>query len=189
MNKTKLLESNVPNYLVNEVHDNPDVGKQIKKAVFQKVENTEGPEYAERIQRLIKIAKHDLYYGPIPAGDIDGDGFDWPGFEKAKDELEDFYDEHIEEYWYDNFTGELMTSEPSSTGDSYEETCPMCDGVGTIETDNVDENPEDDELCPTCNGTGVIEVEWEADNSEIYYFDKDDVGQVIFGKELNKYIY
>ena len=83
--------------------------KKIRKLVSEHFEK----DIPERIRRLSNIASYDLYFGPFPPDkEFEGD-FDWPGFEKAIDEIKPWIESNIpSDLWVDIDCDYIMEKEP-----------------------------------------------------------------------------
>lgn len=68
----------------------------------------------KRTVKLLEAAKYDLYYGPATANDVGLKGYTYP---KAIDELNDWWDEHGSEVWYDSQADLVEESEPEAFED------------------------------------------------------------------------
>lgn len=78
-----------------------------------------------RIEKLIALAKWNLYYGPNMEGQ-DTEEVKWPGFEEACKEISKGLEAmHNGDVWVDTNAGEVLTTEPQP--DSYEDANPDYD--------------------------------------------------------------
>lgn len=78
---------------------------------MEKVINARFPLPAET-NRLCNMARWDLYNGPLDAGQLEEDGFSYPGWSKAADLLQAWAEENLYEVWVCDDTDEVLTSEP-----------------------------------------------------------------------------
>ena len=68
------------------------------------------------INRLVNMARYDLYYGPMQEGE-DVDGYTYPGFSKAIDQINTWLSKVMEDVWYDRQSGEVLTKKPEGYED------------------------------------------------------------------------
>lgn len=74
---------------------------------------------SDEIKRLISLANHDLYFGPIPEGAANDDGDDgplYPGFCEACKRIGEAFEE-CDELWYDSACGTVSADEPETWAD------------------------------------------------------------------------
>ena len=132
------------------------MSKSTDQLLTDYVKNIEIPA---TIKRHINMARYDLYYGPVPAGDCpDNDEYIYPGFEEACKQINEWIDKEdlIRDIWINDETEDIITSKP--------------DGGQYIE------NPD----------TG--ESEWFEDFGIWWHYERNDILREILGKELPKYL-
>jgi len=125
------------------------------------------------IERLIQQANWDLHFGP-PA-DVDSDDYDFPGFEKACEQIKDAVSDLPRDLFIDTDSESWFDGEPSST-----EECCECQGAGEVP----DGDEEFYDKCVMCNGAGYTDAWLEG----IYKVEYKDLLKAIVGKELTQYI-
>lgn len=84
--------------------------KKLQEIVYNHFKDT----IPERIRRLSVICNYDLYFGPIPPdNNFENDGFNWPGYCAAMDEIQPWIESNIpSDLWVDIDCESVMEKEP-----------------------------------------------------------------------------